>query len=171
MRKLSIVTLALVALLAAACTGDDPELTTESTIVTEPTEAPAVEDTTTTTTGAEETATPTTLVGQAVSEYEVVDELPNDTGVEQHIVIPNGAYTDIDLQNFILDLLDSNPDLFGAEVFDDVSAAEAFLVDETERSEDEVDLLDRHWFVTLTGRERIDFRGPFAEFPGWVIGS
>jgi hypothetical protein len=101
----------------------------------------------------------------------VVTEIENDNGVEQHIVIPNGAYTDVDLENFVIDLVEEKPDLHGAQIFDDVAAAEAFLVPEAERTEAEQELLERHWFVTLTGRARIDFRGPFAEFTGGAIGS
>jgi hypothetical protein len=173
MRMRPIVSLAVVVTLAvAACTGDDAELSTETTIITEPVETVPGEGTTTTTTpGGDDPSVTTTLVGQAVAGYDVVNRIPNDNGVEQHIVIPHGAYTDVDLENFIIDLLREDAELFGAEVFDDAAAAEAFLIDEAERSEEETELLDRHWFATLTGRERIDFRGPFSEFPGGVIGS
>ncbi len=163
---------ALLALVGAGCNGDDPELSTDSTIVIggSDTTAPA-DGATTTTSGSDGTSPPTTLVGETVSEHEVVNEIPNDDGVERHIVIPNGAYTDVDLENFVIDLTEQYPDLYGAEIFDDAAAAEAFLVPEDERTDEEVALLERHHFVTLTGRARIDFRGPFSEFPGGAIGS
>lgn len=168
----SIVSLAAVVVLAAAaCSGEDPELSTETTVITEPIVTVPAGDTTTMPGDGDEAPTETTLVGQAVAGFEVVNRVPNDNGEELHIVIPHGAYTDVDLENFIIDLLGENPEVFGAEVFDDAAAAEAFLVDEAERSEDEDELLDRHWFLTLTGRERIDFRGPFSDFPGGVLGS
>lgn len=163
--------LVLVALVAAACTGDDPELTTGTTIITEPSEPVPAEVTTTTALGEDEASAPTTLVGQAVTGFEVVTRVPNDNGEERHIVIAQGAYTDVDLENFIIDLLRADPELYGAEVFDDTAAAEAYLVDPADRSEEQDELLDRHWFLTLTGRERVDFRGPFSEFPGGVLGS
>lgn len=155
-----------------ACSDDDAELTTESTIVTGGTNAPA----TTTTTAGEEgasdtTSPPPTLVGQAVTDFEVVARFPNDDGEERHYVIPNGAYTDVDLENFVFDLLESDPDLYGAEIFDDAAAAEAFQVEPADRSEEETELLERHHFVTLIGRDRIEFNGPFSEFPGGAIGS
>lgn len=166
---------ALIALVGVACSGDDAELTTESTVITGATDQPS-DDATTTTTGADDdsddpASTSTTLVGEAVSEYEVVHEIPNENGVAQHIVIPDGAYTDVDLQNFVFDLLESNPDLYGIEIFRDEAAAEAFLTPEAERTEEETELLEQHHFVTVTGRARIDFRGPFSEFPGGAIGS
>lgn len=165
---------ALIALVGVACSGDDAELTTESTVITGATDQPS-NDATTTTTGSDDDGDPaspsTTLVGEAVSEYEVVHEIPNENGVAQHIVIPDGAYTDVDLQNFVFDLLEANPDLYGVEVFRDEAAAEAFLTPEAERTEEETELLEQHHFVTVTGRARIDFRGPFSEFPGGAIGS
>jgi hypothetical protein len=172
MRFRLLTLIALTVLLTAACSGDDPELSTDSTIVVggSDTTMPAGEATTTTPPG-DGTSPPTTLVGETVSGHDVVNEIPNDDGVERHIVIPNGAYTDVDLENFVLDLLEQYPDLHGAEIFDDATAAEAFLVPEDERTEEEVALLERHHFVTLTGRARIDYRGPFAEFPGGAIGS
>ncbi len=166
---------ALIALVGVACNGDDAELTTDSTIITGATDTQASDDATTTTTGSDDGGDPaspsTTLVGEAVTDYEVVHEIPNENGVAQHIVIPDGAYTDVDLQNFVFDLLEANPDLYGIEIFRDEAAAEAFLTPEAERTEEEIELLEQHHFVTVTGRARIDFRGPFSEFPGGAIGS
>ncbi len=171
--RLRLLTLtAVLAVVGAACSGDDPELSTDSTIVIGGSDTTVPSDSaTTTTSGSDGTSPPTTLVGETVTEHEVVNEIPNDDGVERHVVIPNGAYTDVDLENFVIDLIEQYPDLYGAEVFDDAAAAEAFLVPEGERTDEEVALLERHHFVTLTGRARIDFRGPFAEFPGGAIGS
>lgn len=166
---------AVVALLVVACSSDDADLTTESTIITGPTDTQSgsggVTSTTTGSGGDGSTGASTTLVGEAVSSYQVVHEIPNENGVAKHIVIPNGAYTDVDLQNFVFDLLEADPDLYGIEIFDDADAAEAFLTPEEERTEEEASLLERHHFVTVTGRARIDFRGPFSESPGGAIGS
>lgn len=172
MRTRWITLLAVFALFVVACDGDDAELSSDSTILTGPSGTDAASDVTSTTAGAsDEGSPPTTLSGEAVSGYEVVHEIPNDNGVEQHIVIPNGAYTDVDLENFVVDLIEQNPDLYGAEIFDDAGAAAAFLVVEAERTPEQTELLERHHFVTLTGRDRIDYHGPFAEFPGGAIGS
>lgn len=171
MRTRWIAILAVFALFVVACDGDDAELSTDSTILTGPSGTDPGSEATTTTAGSDGTAPPTTLSGEAVSGFEVVEEIENDNGVEQHIVIPNGAYTDVDLENFVLDLVEQNPDLYGAEIFDDADAAAAFLVVEADRTEEQIALLERHHFVTLTGRDRIDYRGPFAEFPGGAIGS
>lgn len=172
MRIRFLTLIALLALVGAACDGDDPQLSTDSTIVTGGGDTTVPDGTSTTTEpGNDGTSPPTTLVGETVSDFEIVNEIPNDDGVERHIVIPDGAYTDVDLENFVIDLIEQFPDLFGAEIFDDATAAEAFLVPEDERTDEESALLERHHFVTLTGRARIDFRGPFSEFPGGAIGS
>lgn len=178
MRNRWIVLFALVSLVVVACDGEDADLTTDSTILTSPTETQAPDDdgstTTTTTAGSngEDTGSPsTTLVGERVTDYEVAREVPNENGVSQLIVIPNGAYTDVDLENFVFDLLEGNTDLYGIEIFDDEAAVEAFLTPEADRTEEDQELLDRHHFVSVTGRERIDYRGPFSEFPGGAIGS
>lgn len=172
MRTRLLALSALLALLAASCDSGEPELSTDSTLLTGGTNAPA---TTTSTVGRDEDgsdgATTATLIGQAVSEYTVVERIPNENGEELRIVIPNGAYTDVDLENFMIELIESDPGIYGAEVFDDRDAADAFSVDPAQRTEEQRVLLERHHFVTLTGRERIDFNGPFAEFPGGAIGS
>jgi hypothetical protein len=174
MRTRWIVLIAVLGVVLAACSDDDAELSTESTIVTGGTNAPAT--TTTIDDGADDgasgtTSPPSTLAGQAVTDFTVVARFPNDNGEERYYVIPDGAYTDVDLENFVFDLLEADPDLYGAEIFDDADAAEAFQVEEADRSEEEMQLLERHHFVTLIGRDRIEFNGPFAEFPGGAIGS
>ena len=172
MRRRLLACSIILALLVVACSNDEPELSTDSTLLTGGTNAPAA--TTSTLSSIEDgddEPTTETLVGEAVSEYTVVERIPNEEGEELRIVIPNGAYTDVDLENFILELLDEDPTMYGAEVFDDEAAAEAFSVAPADRSDEQEELLDRHHFVSLIGRERIEFRGPFSEFPGGAIGS
>ena len=166
----------LLALFLVGCDGDDAELSTDSTIVTgssgtQVTGTQPPSDGASTTQPGGGGGSGTTLVGESVASFEVVHETANDNGVTQHIVIPNGAYTDVDLENFAIDLIEANPDLFGAQIFDDVAAAEAFRVPEDQRTDEDRELLARHWFVTMSGRSRIAFHGPFAEFPGGAIGS
>jgi hypothetical protein len=159
-------------LLAVGCSDDDAELSTDSTIITGGTNAPA--PTTTTTLEGEDNsgASPTTtLVGETVTEFEVVARFPNDNGEERYYVIPNGAYTDVDLENFVIDLIEADDELYGAEIFDDAAAADAYQVDPADRTEEQTELIERHHFVTLVGRDRIEFVGPFSEFPGGAIGS
>jgi hypothetical protein len=169
MRFRWITLISVLALALTACSGDDPELSTESTIVTGGTDAADPEATTTT--AATGPAPSTTLVGQAVTGFTVVAEIPNENGVTQYIVIPEGAYTDVDLENFVIDLIEANPDLYGAEIFGSPEGAQAFVVPAAERTDEQNATIESDWYVTLTGRARIDYHGPFAEFPGAAIGS
>lgn len=164
-----VAAVVLVAALAA-CSGGDAELSSGSTIITGGTNAP-VTSTSTTLETADQGSPTQTLTGEPVSEYTVVERVPNDNGEEFYIVIPDGGYTDVDLENFILELLDKEPTMYGAEVFDDEQAVAAFKVDPADRTDAQKELLDRHHFVTLVDRDRIEFNGPFADFSGGAIGS
>lgn len=167
--RLLFVPILVVAL--AACSGDDAELSTDSTILTGGTNAPA---TTTTTGGGDGTGAPspsTSLVGETVADYEIVARFPNDNGEERYYVIPPGAYTDVDLENFVVGLIEADSTLYGAEIFVSVEAATAYQVEEASRTEEQVALLATDHYVTLIGRDSIEFHGPFAEFPGGAIGS
>lgn len=162
--------LAVLAVVVVACDSGDAELSSSSTIITGGTNAPA----TTSTTGDGETdgsTPPPTLVGETVADFEVVARFPNDNGEQRFYVIPNGAYTDVDLENFVIELIETDSGLYGAEIFDDEDAANAYLIVESDRTPEQVQLIARHHFVTLEGRDRIEFRGPFAEFSGGAIGS
>lgn len=169
MRNRALVPLALaLALLAAACNNEEAELNTTSSLVTDTTEG-AEEAETTTTEGGE--ATTTTLRGETVDTYEVRARISTDNGETLYIVIPPGAYTDVDLEGFVGDLKESDPQLFGAEVFDDETAMQAFLIPEDQRTEVQQQAVADHHLVSLVGGNTIVFRGPFEEFGEQVIGS
>jgi hypothetical protein len=61
--------------------------------------------------------------------------------------------------------------LWGAEVFDDEDAVQAFVIPEEQRTEEQQELLDEHHFVSLIGGDTMKFQGPFAEFGEFIIGS
>lgn len=159
-------------LILAACDGEEAELSTTTSVVTGATETPEPTDTTTTTTGAEaDSTTSTSLVGETVADYEVVARLATDSGEILHVVIFPGAYTDVDLVNFVGDLKESDPDLWGLEVFDDAAGPDALAVPEGERTEEEQEILDDHHFLTLSNGDRVEFQGPFSEFGSFILAS
>lgn len=164
-----IFLLVALGMLAAACDSGEAELSTTSSLVTGTTETPSQASTTTTT---PEEVTPTTLLrGETVASYEIAVRISTDNGEIFYVVIPSGAYTDVDLENFVGDLLEANPGLWGAEVFDDEAAVQAFVIPEDQRTEQQQDLLDESHFVSLIGGDTVKFQGPFAEFGEFVIGS
>ncbi len=167
MRNFLALLIALSALLTA-CDGDEPALTTTSSLVTSP--GNGGEESTTT--SAPATGTPsTTLVGEAVASYEIAAREPVDDGEVIYIVIPPGAYTDVDLENFILDLYEQGIATHGAEVFNDQAASDAYLKAEADRTPEETELIDQHHLVSLVGGTTIVFRGPFAESGQHALGS
>jgi hypothetical protein len=169
MRNLFALVLVLAALLAA-CNGDDPALTTTSTLVAGTGADGGAGSTSTSapTTGA---TTSTTLVGEAVASYEIVAREPVDDGEVIYVVIPPGAYTDVDLENFILDLYEQGIATYGAEVFNDQAASTAYLKAEADRTAEETTAIAEHHLVSLVGGTTIVFRGPFAESGQHSLGS
>lgn len=168
MKPRFFVLIAALALAIVACdSGDDAELSSSSTIITGGTNAPV----TTTTAAPSDGSSTVPLVGENVTDFVVVARFPNENGEERYYVIPEGAYTDVDLENFIIDLIEADSTLYGAEVFRSEEAAEAYQVDEASRTAEDQELIEEQHYVTLVGRDRIEFRGPFAEFPGGAIGS
>lgn len=172
MRNRIPLTLALLlAVPAVACNQEPAQLTTTSSLITGTTEAAVTDDATTTTAEGGDANTTTTLRGEQVSTYEIVARISSDNGETLYIVIPEGAYTDVDLEQFIGDLKESDPQLFGAEVFDDENAVQAFPIPEAQRTEAQQQLLDDHHLISLVGGNTIVFRGPFEELGQQVIGS
>ena len=159
--------LVVMALFLSACDSEEAELTTTSTLVTE---APAPADSTTTTVAPSE-ATTSTTVGSSVPSFEVVAREAGDAGDIVYIVIPQAAYTDVDMENFVGDLLEDGIATWGAEIFDDIVALEAYQKDEADRTEEEVELIDQHHFVSLVNGDTIRFQGPFEASGEILIGS
>jgi hypothetical protein len=165
-----ILLLVAFAMLVAACEGEQAELSTTSSLITGTTETPG-QVATTSEAEVEVTTTTTILRGETVASFEIAVRISTDNGEILYVVIPAGAYTDVDLENFVGDLLEANPGLWGAEVFDDEAAVQAFVIPEDQRTEEQQDLLDENHFVSLIGGDTMKFQGPFAEFGEFVIGS
>ena len=167
--KLLVIAIALPVAIAA-CDGEaEPELTTTSSLVGSTT-APDTDSTTSTSSTGGDTTT-TTLVGQPVDSYDVILRESTDEGETLYIVIPPGDYTSVDLENFVGDLIDEDDDVESAEVFDSEEALEAFLLDESEQTADDLVLIDEHHLVSLIDGNRVRFQGPYADFGEYAIGS
>ena len=159
---------ALVTLTIAACDGDGAELTTTSSLLSSPTSAAESPTTSVAPGGA---STTTTLVGEPVGDSEIVARESEAAGETLYIVVPPGAYTDVDIENFVLDLIEDGVASFGAEIFDDDAAVEAYRTPEAERTEEQSALVDQHHFASLVDGTTIEFRGPFEDSGSLVIGS
>ncbi len=167
MRIVSRFALALtLSLTLVACSGASPDLSTTSSLLVSTTQ-PVPSSTTTT----DPPSPSTTLRGQTITEFEVVETIRDDNGDVVYILIPPGAYTDIDLENFIWDLRESNPGLWGVEVFDDEDVLTVLLVTADQRTEEQLALLDGHHFVSLVEGDILRFQGPFSAFGEFVLSS
>ncbi len=160
----------LILALAACDDGETTDLSTTSSLVSSPTTGAGGEATTTTVaTGGDTTST--TLVGQQVAGHEVVARVSDPAGETLFIVIPPGAYTDVDIENFVVGLVDSGEITYGAEIFDDNGAVDAYRKPEAERTEGETQLIDQHHFASVQNGTTVVYRGPFADSGEFVIGS
>lgn len=169
MRLLPPLVSAVAALaLLGACQGEAAELTTTSSLVASPTTIPG--SSTTSAPTPEETTT-TTLSGQPVDDYDIVARASSPEGETLYIVVPSGAYTDVDVEDFVIALVEEEVATYGAEIFDDPAAVDAYLRPEEERTEEDQALIDEHHLASLIEANRIRFRGPFQSLGETVIGS
>jgi hypothetical protein len=166
-RRQVLALAAVTALVVSACSSGEAVLTTTSTLVTGTTTPAGVAPTTT---SIPESPT-TTLRGEPVGDYEVVLRSTTDDGETLFVVIPPGAYTDVDLENFIIDLIEANPGLWGVEVFDDEEALRVFVLPEGDRTEEQQQFLAEHHFISLVQGDTIRFQGPFADMGEFPLGS
>lgn len=166
LRRITLILLAALAVFAVACDGGETALTTTSSLITG-----SGDGTSTTTATVPEDQTSTTLVGQVVASYEIVAREPGTDGETVYVVIPPGTYTDVDIENFLGELYDSGTATYGAEIFDDAAAVDAYQKAEADRTPEEVGLIELHHFASLVGGTIIRFQGPFAESGEFVLGS
>lgn len=162
-----VALISLAGLILSGCSDDGGEISTTSSLVTGITSAVADP----TTTVAEDEDSAASLVGETVTSYDVIVRLSDDNGETLHILISGGAYTDVDLENFIGDLKDGDPELWGVEVFDDPDAVDAFVIPEEQRTDEHRSLINRHHLVSLVDGDTIVYRGPFSELGQILIGS
>lgn len=160
-------------LVAGACDdGETTELSTTSSLISAATTAePGDAAGTSTTAPADGAATSTTLVGQSVAGYEVVARVSDPAGETLFITIPPAAYTDVDIENFAVGLVENGTVTYGAEIFDDAVAVEAYRKPEAERTEEETQLIQQHHFASIQNAGVVVFQGPFAASPDIIIGS
>ena len=171
-----------VALLVALCLsvvacnrGAEPELTVPPTQpaptsdAAPTTVAPAADPTTTTASeaGAETTVPPAI----DITDFEVAVATAVDEGEVRWLVIPPEDYTDRDLEQFVLGQVDESENLWELYVVDDAEAVDALRVEPGSRTEEEAALVDQHFLISLTDGNVVEFHGPFADVPGFVVGS
>lgn len=176
--KRPMILVLVLAMLVVACDGDD-----EAVELTTTTSAPASETSddggATTTAGptdpASEEETESTggePAGEPVEGYEVIVQTAGDDGDRLWILIEPGEYTSVDLENFVIDLLDSADDpILELHVFDATAALDAARVERDARTDEEQALVDQHYLVSVTDGTKVEFQGPYTAFGGFTFGS
>lgn len=163
---------ALLLVLGACDDGETTDISTTSSLISTATTGENGDSAATTTTApADGATTSTTLVGQSVAEHNVVARVSDPAGETLFITIPPAAYTDVDIENFAVGLVEDGTVTYGAEIFDDAVAVEAYRKPEAERTEADTQLIQEHHFASVQNAGVVVFRGPFAQSPDIIIGS
>ena len=163
MHKTIVGAVIALAVVAAACNRSTSSLVTTSSVG-----ASSTVQTTVTTAAAE---TSSSVAGQRVESFEVAVREPGEHGDVLYVVIPPGSYTDLDLEDFVNEMLESNPGLEELHVVDDPAAVVALRTPEEERSDEQKAMLEAHHLLSLFEGKVVRFQGPFAEMGEFVLGS
>jgi hypothetical protein len=172
MRRSTMLILTAALVLGACDRGAEPELTTTTTTTTVPTPTTSPSpDTTEATVEPGEPTTTTVPPANEVESYEIQVATSSDEGRVLWVTIPAEDYTDRDLENFVVALVDEEEDLFEVHVLDEVEAVDAARVPEADRTEEEQALVDDHYLVSITQGNVVTFHGPFESAGSFLIGS
>jgi len=159
--------LAGVVCLAASCSigGSETSTTTTEALVELTTTAP-VETTTTTST----TLAP--LSDPSFPRYSIVLREPGSDGDTVIVLLDTTSYevlSDVDLYDVIFDVVDRFPPIVAAHIVDSLAAADAVLV--AEPTDEQIQVLGEHYFLSLEDGFRLVYRGLFADLGASVLGS
>lgn len=173
MKKLTVFAVAgAISLALSACNSDDAVITTTTADASQLTTTTQAAGGSTTTSG-DSTGTETTEATPAepISQYDIISRQSSEDGETLFILVPAGDYTDVSVENFLGDLLEDDPAVFGVEVFDDREAIDAALKAEDDRTAAELQAIEDHHLFSLNSGSQVQFKGPMSGFDDFVIGS
>ncbi len=114
------------------------------------------------------TSGPDTTLPPAIPPYQVVHRLILDDITTLVIEVEPGAYTDVQLENLVYEIVDTySPNQ--AIVVDDRQAADLAIKDDL--TTEEQSYLDEHTFLRIENGVEVTFHGPYAEVGGLTVGS
>ena len=79
--------------------------------------------------------------------------------------------SDHDLEQVILDVVDTFGPVAEAHIIDDASVLDLVLADPADLSDEQKADLDAHYLLKLVDGTSVSFQGPFQDIPGYEIGS
>ncbi|MDQ3781778.1 MAG: hypothetical protein M3349_02425 [Actinomycetota bacterium] len=171
MRMRIIIAVVALAALAAGCSDDDGDTSTTlagGTVTALP--GAATGGSTTVAPGA--VTTTIVLAEPVIPTWTIASTEEGDDGSTIVVVLDPESYdslTDIDLQNVIAEVVDSEGAVLVAHVVDDPAVADMVLLDDTTPAQNRQ--LDQHYLARLEDGFRIVFLGPFADTAAVVLGS
>ena len=146
---------------AAAASATSVSVTTSLTTGT--TAAPG-----TTAAGEGEGSGPATTVREPVAiTYEVRHREPAGEGDRLVVLVPAGDYSEIDLSNLVLDVIEANEPVSEVDVVDAQNALRAVIRDR----ENLTPRQERHYLLRLQNGNEIVFLGPYSELGTITLGS
>ncbi len=159
---------AALAVTALAACSDDP---TVSTAVTETslesvTTVAAAPDTTRQRSGSNR-STSTSIREPIDISYDIRHREPSDSGDRLVVLIEPGDYTEIDLSNLVLDIVEANEPVDQLDVVDSQAALRAVI----RNSENLTPQQSRHYVLRLENGNRVVFLGPYSDLGSFIIGS
>ena len=109
-----------------------------------------------------------TTLPPAIPPYEVIHRLIVDDRTTLVLLVEPGAYSTVQLENLVYDVVDTySPNT--AIVVDDRNAADLAIMDELTTEEQAV--LDARTFLRIENGVEVTFHGPYADAGGMTVGS
>ena len=180
MARWVIAPLVVILLAAAACSGSGGEESTTTvavdgiTATTGGTDGSSSTSATTATTeaGTSTTTTTTTLAPPTdIPDYSIESRTAGTGGDTVVILLPAGTYSDVDLENIVVDVVDRFAPVVTVHVVDDTAAVPLVLEPEGTLAAAELTLLAQHYFVRLEEGFRLVYQGPFETVGEVILGS
>ena len=105
--------------------------------------------------------------------YDIAHRSPGDNGDLLVIVLEaaGDGISDHDLEQVILDVVDTFGPVAEAHIVDDPAVLELVLADPADLTDEEQAQLDSHYLLRLIDGTSVSFQGPFEDVPGYEIGS
>ncbi len=173
--------IAALSLVLAACSGGGDDSTTTSgdtaaTSTSSPGDGTAAgPGASTTTTGGpgDGTTAPTTSTTllDLVPDYSIESRTAGQGGDTLVVLLPAGTYSDLDLENVVVDVVERFAPVATVHVVDDSAVVALVLQERTELSTEDRELVDEHYFVRLEEGFRLIYLGPFASAGQVILGS
>ena len=112
-------------------------------------------------------ATTVALPTKTIPSYQVVEKVAASDGDVLIVLLPDGTYDDLDIENLMAHLVDEFAP-FGIHVVNAEAAIELVLAEDMELADP---VLAEHYLARLEDGNKVVYTGPLAEFGWFFVGS